>query len=42
MCVVFVAAERVRWAEDVSEELSPQLYWIVRDGERAKNHPSEG
>jgi RNA polymerase primary sigma factor len=36
------AAERVRSAEDVTEKLSPQLRrdlrWIVRDGERAKNH----
>ncbi|MGH3754166.1 MAG: RNA polymerase sigma factor [Pseudonocardiaceae bacterium] len=39
------AAERVRRAEDVAEKpekLSPQLRrdlrWIVRDGERAKNH----
>ncbi|MFN2478965.1 MAG: RNA polymerase sigma factor, partial [Pseudonocardiaceae bacterium] len=36
------AAERVRRAEDVTEKLSPQLRrdlrWIVRDGERAKNH----
>ncbi len=36
------AAERVRRAEDISEKLSPQLRrdlrWIVRDGERAKNH----
>jgi RNA polymerase primary sigma factor len=36
------AAERVRTAEDESEKLSPQmrrdLRWIVRDGERAKNH----
>jgi RNA polymerase primary sigma factor len=36
------AAERVRRAEDSTEKLSPQLRrdlrWIVRDGERAKNH----
>jgi RNA polymerase primary sigma factor len=36
------AAERVRKAEDTTEKLSPQLrrdlHWIVRDGERAKNH----
>ncbi len=36
------AAERVRRTEDVTEKLSPQLRrdlrWIVRDGERAKNH----
>ena len=36
------AAERVRRAEDESEKLTPQLRrdlrWIVRDGERAKNH----
>ncbi|MGH3571883.1 MAG: RNA polymerase sigma factor [Pseudonocardiaceae bacterium] len=36
------AAERVRRAEDITEKLSPQLRrdlrWIVRDGERAKNH----
>ncbi|WP_130346941.1 RNA polymerase sigma factor [Herbihabitans rhizosphaerae] len=36
------AAERVRKAEDESEKLQPQmrrdLRWIVRDGERAKNH----
>jgi RNA polymerase primary sigma factor len=36
------AAERVSRAEDVTEKLSPQLRrdlrWIVRDGERAKNH----
>ena len=36
------AAERVRKAEDESEKLTPQmrrdLRWIVRDGERAKNH----
>jgi RNA polymerase primary sigma factor len=36
------AAERVRGAEDSTEKLSPQrrrdLCWIVRDGERAKNH----
>jgi RNA polymerase primary sigma factor len=36
------AAERVRGAKDVTEKLSPQLRrdlrWIVRDGERAKNH----
>jgi RNA polymerase primary sigma factor len=36
------AAERVRRAEDVTDKLSPQLRrdlrWIVRDGERAKNH----
>ncbi|MCA1822475.1 MAG: RNA polymerase sigma factor, partial [Pseudonocardia sp.] len=36
------AAERVRGAEDATEKLSPQrrrdLCWIVRDGERAKNH----
>jgi RNA polymerase primary sigma factor len=36
------AAERVRAAEDSAEKLTPQLRrdlrWIVRDGERAKNH----
>ncbi|WP_312880453.1 RNA polymerase sigma factor [Actinokineospora xionganensis] len=36
------AAERVRKSEDESEKLQPQmrrdLRWIVRDGERAKNH----
>jgi RNA polymerase primary sigma factor len=36
------AAERVRRAGDSTEILSPQLHrdlcWIVRDGERAKNH----
>ncbi|MGH3787454.1 MAG: RNA polymerase sigma factor [Pseudonocardiaceae bacterium] len=36
------AAERVRRTEDAAEKLSPQLRrdlrWIVRDGERAKNH----
>ncbi len=36
------AAERLRQAEDVAEKLCPQLRrdlrWIVRDGERAKNH----
>ncbi|GGM54918.1 hypothetical protein GCM10012275_27540 [Longimycelium tulufanense] len=36
------AAERLRRAEDEGEKLSPQLRrdlrWIVRDGERAKNH----
>ncbi|MCP2256848.1 RNA polymerase, sigma 70 subunit, RpoD [Streptoalloteichus tenebrarius] len=36
------AAERLRRAEEESEKLSPQLRrdlrWIVRDGERAKNH----
>ena len=36
------AAERVRRAEDSTEKISPQLRrdlrWIVRDGERAKNH----
>jgi RNA polymerase primary sigma factor len=36
------AAERVRRAGDVTEKLSAQLRrdlrWIVRDGERAKNH----
>ncbi|MGH3937739.1 MAG: RNA polymerase sigma factor [Pseudonocardiaceae bacterium] len=36
------AAERVRKTEDTTEKLSPQLRrdlrWIVRDGERAKNH----
>ncbi len=36
------AAERMRRAEDATEKLSPQLrrdlHWIVRDGERAKNH----
>ncbi|MFI9386088.1 RNA polymerase sigma factor [Kutzneria sp. NPDC052558] len=36
------AAERVRKAEDETEKLPPQmrrdLRWIVRDGERAKNH----
>ncbi|OLR94934.1 RNA polymerase subunit sigma [Actinokineospora bangkokensis] len=36
------AAERVRKSEEESEKLAPQmrrdLRWIVRDGERAKNH----
>jgi RNA polymerase primary sigma factor len=36
------AAERVARAEDVTDNLSPQLLrdlrWIVRDGQRAKNH----
>jgi RNA polymerase primary sigma factor len=36
------AAERVRSAEEETEKLTPQLRrdlrWIVRDGERAKNH----
>lgn len=36
------AAERVRRAEETTEKLSPQLRrdlrWIVRDGQRAKNH----
>jgi RNA polymerase primary sigma factor len=36
------AAERVRTAEEEAEKLTPQLRrdlrWIVRDGERAKNH----
>ncbi len=36
------AAERVRKVEETTEKLSPQLRrdlrWIVRDGERAKNH----
>jgi len=36
------AAERVRKSEDEGEKLQPQmrrdLRWIVRDGERAKNH----
>ncbi|MCA1835362.1 MAG: RNA polymerase sigma factor [Actinobacteria bacterium] len=36
------AAERLRRAEDMPEELSPQLRrdlrWLVRDGQRAKNH----
>jgi len=36
------AAERVRSAEEETERLTPQLRrdlrWIVRDGERAKNH----
>jgi RNA polymerase primary sigma factor len=36
------AAERVRRSEDATDKLSPQLRrdlrWIVRDGERAKNH----
>ncbi|PWW62205.1 RNA polymerase RpoD-like sigma 70 subunit [Actinokineospora spheciospongiae] len=36
------AAERVRKSEDENEKLQPQmrrdLRWIVRDGERAKNH----
>jgi RNA polymerase primary sigma factor len=36
------AAERVRAAEEETEKLTPQLRrdlrWIVRDGERAKNH----
>ena len=35
-------AERLRQAEEASQKLSPQmrrdLRWIVRDGERAKNH----
>lgn len=38
----FFAAERIRRAEGLAEKLSPQLrqdlHWIVRDGERAKNH----
>jgi RNA polymerase primary sigma factor len=36
------AAERMRRAIDLGEEISPQLYrdlcWIRRDGERARNH----
>ncbi|MGH3768668.1 MAG: RNA polymerase sigma factor [Pseudonocardiaceae bacterium] len=36
------AAERVRRTEDAADKFSPQLRrdlrWIVRDGERAKNH----
>jgi RNA polymerase primary sigma factor len=36
------AAERVHRTEDVTEKLAPQLRqdlrWIIRDGERAKNH----
>jgi RNA polymerase primary sigma factor len=36
------AAERIRHAQEISEKISPQLRrdlrWIVRDGERAKNH----
>jgi RNA polymerase primary sigma factor len=36
------AAERVRRAEEMAERLRPQLRrdlgWIIRDGERAKNH----
>jgi RNA polymerase primary sigma factor len=36
------AAERLRRAEDGTDQLSPQLRrdlrWIVRDGQRAKNH----
>jgi len=36
------AAERLRQAEDDNEKLVVQLrrdlHWIVRDGERAKNH----
>jgi RNA polymerase primary sigma factor len=36
------AAERVRRTEDLTDNLAPQLRrdlrWIVRDGERAKNH----
>jgi RNA polymerase primary sigma factor len=36
------AAERIRKTEDSTEKLSPQLRrdlrWIVRDGQRAKNH----
>ncbi|HKR51379.1 MAG TPA: RNA polymerase sigma factor [Pseudonocardiaceae bacterium] len=36
------AAERIRKAEDITEELPAQLRrdlsWIIRDGERAKNH----
>jgi RNA polymerase primary sigma factor len=36
------AAERLRQADEKGEELSPELrrdlMWIVRDGERAKNH----
>ncbi len=36
------AAERVRRSEDLTDKVSPQLRrdlrWIVRDGERAKNH----
>ncbi|MEN3265191.1 MAG: polymerase primary sigma factor [Pseudonocardia sp.] len=36
------AAERLRRAIDLGERISPQLYrdlcWIVRDGERARNH----
>ncbi len=38
----FYAAERVRRSEDPAGEIFPQLRrdlaWIVRDGERAKNH----
>jgi RNA polymerase primary sigma factor len=40
------AAERVRRTEDSTDKLSPQLRrdlrWIVRDGERANNHPVQG
>ena len=36
------AAERMRRAIDTGEKISPQLYrdlcWILRDGERARNH----
>ena len=36
------AAERVHRAEDATDKLAPELHrdlcWIVRDGERAKNH----
>ncbi|WP_163504726.1 RNA polymerase sigma factor [Fodinicola acaciae] len=36
------AAERLRQSEDTNQKMSPQmrrdLRWIVRDGERAKNH----
>ncbi|MDQ4105001.1 MAG: RNA polymerase sigma factor [Actinomycetota bacterium] len=36
------AAERMRRAEEMAQKLSPQLrrdlYWIIRDGTRAKNH----
>ena len=36
------AAERVRKSEESTEKLSPQLrrdlHWIIRDGEKAKNH----
>jgi RNA polymerase primary sigma factor len=36
------AGERMRRAEDVTEKLTPQLrrdlHWIMRDGERAKDH----